>query len=121
MGLEVPMPQVAITVPNDLDRCKHASEQIRLKDNLGYMRKKRQEAILHARRHKVNVEPEKYYHVKLLLYFPWCRENELISGLTSYFESYMSKVMVINNNAEHFNDDCDLFDIANEDLENGVV
>ena len=29
--------------------------------------------------------------------------------------------MVIRNNAEHFNDDCDLFDIANEDLENGVV
>ena len=33
----------------------------------------------------------------------------------------MSKVMVIHNNAEHFNDDCDLFDIANEDLENGVA
>ena len=33
----------------------------------------------------------------------------------------MSKVMVIQNNAEHFNDDCDQFDIANEDLENGVA
>ena len=29
--------------------------------------------------------------------------------------------MVIQNNAEHFNDDCDLLDIANEDLENGVA
>ena len=33
----------------------------------------------------------------------------------------MSKVMVIHNNAEHFNDDCDLFNFANEDLENGVA
>ena len=106
---------------NTLDRSKHVSEKIKLKDNLGYMRKRRQEAILHTRRHKVNVEPEKYYHAKLLLYFPWCREDELISGFTSYFESYMSKVMVIQKNSEHYNDDCDLFDIANENLENGVA
>ena len=106
---------------NILDRSKHASQKIKLKDNLGYMRKRRQEAILHTRRYKVNVEPEKYYHAKLLLCFPWCREDELISGFTSYFESYMSKVMVIQKNAEHFNDDCDLFDIANENLENGVT
>ena len=66
------------------DRSKHASEQIKLKDNLGYMRKRRQKAILHTRRHKVNVEPEKYYHALLLLYYPWCREAELISGFTSY-------------------------------------
>ena len=33
----------------------------------------------------------------------------------------MSKVMVIQNNAEHFKDNCYLFDIANEDLDNGVA
>ena len=85
---------------NNSERSKHASEKIKLKDNLGYMRKRRQEAILHTRRHKANVEPEKYYHAKFLLYFPWHREDELISGFTSYCESYMSKVMAIQNNAE---------------------
>ena len=104
-----------------LDRSRHASQKIKLKDNLGYMRKRRQEAVLCTRRHKVNVQPEKYYHAKLLLYFPWCREDDLISGFTSYFESYMSKVMVIHKNAEDFNDNCDLFDIANENIENGVA
>ena len=104
-----------------LDTSKHASQKIKLKDNLGYMRKRRQEAVLCTRRYKVNVEPEKYYHAKLLLYFPWCREDELISGFTSYFESYMSKVMVIQKNAEDFNDNCELFDIANENIENGVA
>ena len=104
-----------------LDRSRHASQKIKLKDNLGYLRKRRQEAVLHTRRYKVNVEPEKYYHAKLLLYFPWCREDELISGFTLYFVSYMSKVMVIQKNAEDFNDNCDLFDIANENIENGVA
>ena len=104
-----------------LDTSKYASQKIKLKDNLGYMRKRRQEVVLHTRRYKVNVEPEKYYHAKLLLFFPWCREDELISGFTSYFESYMSKVMVIQKNAEDFNDDCDLFNIANENIENGVA
>ena len=104
-----------------LDTSKHASHKIKLKDNLGYMRKRRQEAVLCTRRYKVNVEPETCYHATLLLYFPWCREDELISGFTSYFESYMSKVMVIQKNAEYFNDDCDLFYIANENIENGVA
>ena len=35
---------------NTSDRSKHASQKIKLKGNLGYMRKRRQEAILHARR-----------------------------------------------------------------------
>ena len=47
---------------NNSDRSKHTSEQIKLKDNLGYMRKGRQEAILNTRRYKVYVEPEKHYH-----------------------------------------------------------
>ena len=54
---------------NNLDRSKHASKQIMLRDNLGYMRKMRQEAILCTRRHKVNVEPEKYYHAVTCMVF----------------------------------------------------
>ena len=88
-----------------LDTSTHASQKIKLKDNLGYMRKRRQETVLCTRRYKVNVELEKYYHAKLLLYFPWCRENEFISGFTLYFESYKSKVMVRKKNAEDLNDD----------------
>ena len=36
--------------------------KITLKDGLGYVRKRKQEAILHVRRYKLQTEPQKYYH-----------------------------------------------------------
>ena len=40
---------------------------IKLWEGLGVMRKKKQEAILHARRYKIHANPGKYCHSKLLL------------------------------------------------------
>ena len=38
--------------------------KITLKDGLGYIQKRKQEAILHVRRYKLQTEPERYYHSK---------------------------------------------------------
>ena len=45
--------------------------KITLKDGLGYMQKRKQEAILGVMRYKLQTEPEKYYHSKLILFYPW--------------------------------------------------
>ena len=57
---------------------------IKLQKGLGVIRKRKREAILHTRRYKMHVEPEKYYHVKLLLYYPWKNEDDIISPFTTY-------------------------------------
>ena len=50
----------------EYDRCT----KITLKDGLGYMHKRKQEAILCVRSYKPQTEPEKYYHSKLILFYP---------------------------------------------------
>ena len=53
-------------------------------------------------------------------YYPWTNEEQLINGFNSYHESYVAKQDSIHANAEHFNDDCELFDLVPEDLENNI-
>ena len=65
------------------------STKIKLQKGLGVIRKRKQQAILHTRRYKVHREPEKYYHAKLLLYYPWNHEDDLISTYQSYQDSYI--------------------------------
>ena len=84
------------------------------------MRKRKQEAILRTRKHKITTEPEKYYHSKLLLYYPWTTKSDIIASFNSYDESYISKQDIIHSNAYNFNDDCEVFDLSPEDIENNV-
>ena len=44
--------------------------KMKLQKGLGVIRKRKQEAVLHTRRHKIHAESEKYYNSKLLLYYP---------------------------------------------------
>ena len=53
--------------------------KMKLQKGLGVIRKRKQEAILCTRRYKIHAEPEIYYHAKLLLYYPWNHENDIIS------------------------------------------
>ena len=85
-----------------------------LKDGLGYEHKRKQEAILHVRRYKLQTEPWKYYHSKFILFYPWTNEDDLITGFNSYMESYIDKQDVIHKNAKSFNEDCERFDSAIE-------
>ena len=58
--------------------------KMKLQKGLGVIRKRKQEAILHTRRYKIYAEPKKYYHSKLLLYYPWNNEDDIISTFTTY-------------------------------------
>ena len=87
---------------------------------MGVIRKRKQEAILHTRRYKIHAELEKYYHVKLLLYYPWNNEDDIISPFTTYHETYISKQDIIHQNTERFNEDCLAFDVDLQDLENNI-
>ena len=55
--------------------------KMKLQKGLGVIRKRKQEAILYTRRYKIHAEPEKYYHSKLLLYYPWNNEDDIIQHL----------------------------------------
>ena len=96
--------------------------KMKLQKGLGVIRMRKQEAILYARRYKIHAEPEKYYHSKLLLYYPWNHEDDIISTFTTYHESYMSKQDIIPHNAKtkKFNEDCVAFDFDLQDLENNI-
>ena len=93
---------------------------MKLQKGLGVIRKRKQEAILHTRRYKIHTEPEKYYHAKLLLYYPWHNEDDIISPFTTYHESYINKQDIIHQNAEKFNVVCVAFDVDLKDLENNI-
>ena len=73
--------------------------RMKLQKGLGIIRKRKQEAILWTRRYKIHTEPEKYYHAKLLLYYPWNNEDDIILPFTTYHESYISKQDIIHENA----------------------
>ena len=87
---------------------------------LGVIRKRKQHAILCTRRYKIHTEPEKYYHAKLLLYYPWNEEDDILSTYGSYHDSYISKQDIIHQNAQKFNEECVAFDIDMQDLENNT-
>ena len=95
--------------------------KITLKDGLGCIHKTKQEANLHVRRYKLQKESQKCYHSKLILFYPWKNEDNLITGFSFYMESNIDKQDVIHKNAKSFNDDCDRFDSAHEAFENDVI
>ena len=94
--------------------------KIKLQKGLGVIRKRKQQAILCTRRYKVHTEPEKYFHAKLLLYYPWNHEDDIISTYQSYQDSYISKQHIIHQNAQKFNEDCVAFDTDLQDLEHNI-
>ena len=97
-----------------------ALTKMKLQKGLGVIRKRKQQAILYTRRYKVHTEPEKYYHSKLLLYYPWNKEDDIISTYQSYHDSCISKQHIIHQNAQKFNEGCVAFDIDLQDLEHNI-
>ena len=63
------------------------SIKIKLQKGLGVIRKRKQQAILRTRRYKVHTEPEKYYRAKLLLYYQWNHEDDIIQH-TKVFKTH---------------------------------
>ena len=94
--------------------------KMKLQKGLGVINKRKWEAILHTRRYKIYAEPEKYYHSKLLLYYPWNHEDDIISTYTTHHNSYMSKQDIIHQNAKKNNEDHVAFHVDLQDLENNI-
>ena len=94
--------------------------RIILQKGLGVIRRRKQEAMLHTRRYEIHAEQEKYYHAKLLLYYPWNNEDDIISPFTTDHESYISRQDIIHQNAKRFSEDCVTFDMDLQDLENNI-
>ena len=67
----------------------YINQFIKLKNNLGFMRKRKKESILHVTSFKQHKEPEKYYHAHLILYLPWHNEDQLLGGGTTYHNDQM--------------------------------
>ena len=77
-----------VNTEEDMQNIENANPytKMKLQKGLGVIRKTKQEAILHTRKYKIHAEPEKYYHTKLLLYYPWNHENDIISPYTTYHD-----------------------------------
>ena len=95
-------------------------EKIKLNNGLGTMRKRKREAILLTRKYRVHSDPEKYYHSKLLLYYPWYNEEELTSRFDAYQNLYIAKQEKVLENSTHFNDDSEIFDLLEQDVKNNL-
>ena len=76
--------------------------------------------ILQTRRYKIHAALEKYCHAKLLLYYPWNEEDDILSTYKSCHDSYISKQDIIHHNAQKFNEEYVAFDIDLQDLENNI-
>ena len=55
------------------------------------------------------------------MYYPWINENELISGFKTHEDSYKHKQHLIQEVANKFNEDCELFDVSVDDIENDTM
>ena len=100
---------------------RQTHEKIKLQNGLGFMHKRKRQAILCTKRYKEHTETEKYYHAKLLLYFPWVDEDMILRGHESYQEAYDAKCEIGAANAKRFNDDCDTFDLVPDDIDENTM
>ena len=75
---------------------------IELKDpKLGRMVKRSKDCVL--RSHRFNEDNFRYFYSKLLMFWPWRRESQLIESYRSYFEHYNAAMDVVERNAVYFN------------------
>ena len=107
--------------PNDDENEEDMNENdrnqlIKLKNNLGFMCKWKKESILHVTSFKQHKEPEKYYHSHLILYLPWCNEDQLLGGGTTYQDYYEHVQDIVEHNAQNFHLQNDQLDAAINDI-----
>ena len=94
-----------------LENLPCAGKKIKLRNGLGHMQKRGTPSILRTRKFKLATEPDRYYHSKLILYYPWFNEDSLLGNYASYQHAYEARRDVVVGNAQVFNDDCEAFDI----------
>ena len=90
---------------------------ITLKHHMGQMRCRKRESILRVKHFKEVTDSENYFHSRLLLYFPWRHEDNLLNGCKSYRNQYEKVHHLIEHNAVYFNKNSDKMDLAIENME----
>ena len=87
-------------------------EVIHLKNELGFMRKRKREFVLRTNKVKLTTDPEKYYHSLLMLYLSWLSEESLKGGFETYADHYKNVSHIVDHNATYFNHNSDHIDNA---------
>ena len=62
------------------------------------------------------MQPEKYYHSRLILYFPWRNEEQLLGTFDTYQQHYMSVCNLVEDNGHEFNLHSNEMDAAIDNL-----
>ena len=89
---------------------------INLKDGLGKMQKHSREAIIRFPKHNIEKDSEKYYRAKLMLYYPWRQENNIMGESASYCDQYRNCLEDITENEQHYTQNGPSFEEAMQDL-----
>ena len=74
---------------------------IELNDGLGYMRKRKEKALM--RSHFGKRGTEEYFQGQLKLFFPYRKESDLLGECESYAEQYAKVIDTIETNSERYN------------------
>ena len=103
--------------PNSLQQEKvRQTRIINLKNGLGKMQKRSREAIIRFPKHNIEKDSEKYYRAKLMLYYPWRQENNIIGESASYCDQYRHCLEDITENVQRYTQNGPSFEEAMRDL-----
>ena len=96
------------------------SNKIQLCRGLGTMRKHKKEAILWMQWYNVSSHPVKVLPCQIVTILSMVGWGWINSGFDCYEKSYIAKQNKIVSNANKSNDNCELFDISPDNLENNI-
>ena len=65
---------------------------ITLQNGLGYMRKRRKQAIIRWHNFNPEKEPEKHFRSRIMLFMPWREEDKLYGNYKSYTDRYHNEI-----------------------------
>ena len=95
---------------------QHKAERLTLKNNMGFIYKRRKESVI--RFHREKEEGESKYRA-LLMYWPWRDEELDIKGNFETYEDHYNQVQdIAKRNEKEYTHNKDLIDEAMDDLEN---
>ena len=103
--------------PNPLEQQEtEVSDTIWLKDGLGQMKKRNQEAIIRFPKYNSEKDSDKYFRGKLMLYTAWRDENELMGDGDSFYDNYRLLLDEITEIEQRYTKNGPTFEEAVQDL-----
>ena len=75
---------------------------ITLQDGLGYMWKRKRQAIIRWHNFNIETEAEKHFRSRIMLFLPWRDENKLHGHYTSYADRYSHEIENIKKVEDEF-------------------